>query len=87
MVTILKCKDVKIRKDRCCWGCARKFETGSTLNVIKSVDSDGFNSVYWCKPCSSYWSKYMETGDEIGFGELKSENPELWEEVRQNVEK
>ncbi|OTW83589.1 hypothetical protein H0242_31255 (plasmid) [Bacillus thuringiensis serovar sumiyoshiensis] len=87
MVTVLESKDVKIRKCRQCYGCARKFEKGDTLNVVKSVDTDGFTSTYWCKTCEEYWNKYMESGDEIYLGELKSEDPETWEEVRQKIEK
>ncbi|GAB6429338.1 hypothetical protein [Bacillus cereus] len=85
-MTILEQKDVKIRKDRRCWGCARKFEKGRTLKVIKGVDDEGFFSTYWCRTCNTYWCKYMHDGDEIGFGELKSEDPEVWGETRLEVE-
>lgn len=85
-MTILDYKDVKIRKERHCCGCARKFEKGSTLNFVKSVDGGEFNSAYWCKTCSNYWNKYMDNGDEVGFGELKSEDFERWEEIRKEIE-
>ncbi|MFV5913324.1 hypothetical protein [Bacillus cereus] len=81
-MAVLDCKNVKIRKARHCWGCARKFEKGNTLQVVKSVDDDGFNSTYWCKTCNEYWDKNMNRDDEIGFGDLKSEDPEVWEEIR-----
>ncbi|PGT89819.1 hypothetical protein [Bacillus thuringiensis] len=86
MATIMTDKPVKIRKERRCHGCARRFEKGSTLQVIKSVDEGKFYSDYWCKTCQNYWSKYMNDGEEIGCGELRSEDREAWEEVRKATE-
>lgn len=86
MATILENKEVKIRKERMCWGCARKFEKGNKLHVVKAVDSDGFTSTYWCRTCNAYWDKYMDRDDEIGIGELRSEDDEMWEEIRQKIE-
>ena len=86
MATILESKDVKIRKERMCWGCGRNFEKGSELHVVKSVDGDGFSSTYWCRTCDSYWNAHMDAHDEICIGELRSEDKETWEEMRQKIE-
>lgn len=82
MVEILEMKTVKTRKDHCCWGCDRKFEKGNNLNVIKSVDGGSVFSTYWCMVCQEYWNKYMQNGDEIYKGELKSEDFDTWKKIR-----
>jgi hypothetical protein len=85
-MAFLENKDVITRKEHCCFGCGRKFPKGSKLNFSKTVDGGEFSSAYWCKTCSEYWYKYMSGYDEIGFGELKSEDSEGWERTRNEVE-
>ena len=79
-------KDVITRKEHCCFGCGRKFPKGTKLIYSKAVNNVEFSSVYWCKTCSTYWNKYMTGYDEIGYGELKSEDTEGWESIRNEIE-
>ena len=83
---ILDQRIVTTRKEHCCTGCARKFPKGSTLQAVKCAEFGNVSTAYWCPTCQSYWNKYMEYGDSIACGELKSEDPEGWEKVRQEVE-
>ncbi len=83
---ILLDKDVKIRKDRKCWGCARDFKKGHTLRCVKAADEGTITATYYCGTCTEYWKDYMEPCDEIGYGELRSEDYERWELTRKNVE-
>lgn len=85
-MTVLAYKRVKTRKEHHCFGCGRKFEAGSTLTMNKSVDDGEFSQTYWCQTCQTYWDKHMENGDEISFGELRSEDIEGWEKIRCSVE-
>lgn len=82
----LENKDVVTRKEHHCFGCGRKFPKGSKLNFNKIVDGGTISSAYWCPVCIEYWSRYMENGDEIGYGELKSEDFEGWDKIRKEME-
>ena len=33
-----------------------------------------------------YWKRYMENGDEIGYGDLKYEDTENWEQLKKEIE-
>lgn len=85
-MSIIRQGKVKTRKEQCCHGCARKFEKGTKLDTVVSTDAGEIYTTYWCDTCQSYWSKHMEYDDEISYGELKSEDPTGWEEVRLTVE-
>lgn len=85
-MTIIKQVKVKTRKEHSCHGCARKFEKGSNLEVVTGTDAGEIFTTYWCGTCQSYWTNHMEPGDEIGFGELRSEDAKGWEIVRRSVE-
>ncbi len=83
---ILVSKDVITKKEHNCWGCGRKFPKGSKLTFVKGVDSGEFASAYWCQTCNEYWNRNMSYDDEIGYGELKSEDFRVWEIIRKEVE-
>lgn len=83
---VLEDKTVVTRKEHHCFGCGRKFLKGSKLHYVKSIDGSDFSSAYWCSVCDEYWIRYMQYDDEIGYGELKSEGAEGWEEIRKEIE-
>lgn len=56
------------------------------MNFNKTVDGGEISSAYWCKTCTEYWKRHMEYGDEIGYGELKSEDDEEWKKIRKEIE-
>ena len=50
-MTCLSNKDVKIRKDRKCFSCYRKFPKGTTMNYWVSIYEGDFCAVYCCLTC------------------------------------
>jgi len=83
---ILKHNIVKTRKDHRCWGCARKFEKGTKMDSITSVDGGEISTDYWCSTCVKYWNEKMQDGEVISLGDLRYEDPEIWEEIKIEVE-
>jgi hypothetical protein len=83
---ILEQKVVTIRKQCKCRGCGRTFERGARLEKLTVVEDGVFMRTAWCNVCKEYWSLYMEDGEGIGEGDLKSEDPETWEDVRSDLE-
>ncbi|RYI30532.1 hypothetical protein EVU96_08950 [Bacillus infantis] len=72
MTTLLKDKIVKTRKEQTCWGCAEKFEKGTSLRYITAVDGGEITSSYWCRICDVTWLENKNWNDDgIGFGEVK----------------
>jgi len=63
-----------------------RMPEGSKMEAITSAESSSISTDYWCNVCTSYWNKFMEHSDEIGFGELRIEDEEGWEEIRKSVE-
>jgi uncharacterized protein with PIN domain len=85
-MAVISSKSVVTRKEHDCWGCARKMPKGSKMEAVNEADNGTISTFYWCEVCQSYWDKHMEQGDEVGFGELSSEDREGWEEVRKTIE-
>ena len=85
-MSIISYKMVKTRKEHRCVGCARKMPKGSNMQSVTSSNDGKILRDYWCNTCQTYWNKYMRYEDEVGYGELKSEDYEGWEEIRKKVE-
>jgi len=83
---ILTSKTVKIRKPCFCFGCGREMPKGSVMVRNDSVRDGTFMHLKWCSVCVEYWSEYMDDGDEISEGDLRTENPENWEAIREEME-
>lgn len=83
---VLQDKVVKTKKEHRCSGCARKFPKGTALKCVKVADEGRIYTDYWCPVCMEYWKRYMNSDDQIGYGDLKSEDNEGWESVRKEVE-
>jgi hypothetical protein len=75
---------VTTRKEQKCWGCAETYPKGSRLQVINSVDSGQFHVGYWCDTCREYWQEHMLHGEAIDMGELKDQDPEEWNRIKEN---
>lgn len=84
-MTVIKQKMVLTRKEHFCHGCARKLPKGTKMEVITSAESGSIYSDYWCEVCTAYWNKHMNNGDEIGFGELISEDPSRWKKIQKTL--
>jgi hypothetical protein len=81
-MALLKNKIVKIRGDKVCHGCGRKFKSGSSLEYQAYAEDGKIYSTYWCEICLQYWSEYMENDEDISVGDLRSEDFEAWEAIR-----
>ena len=79
-------KDVIIRKEQKCFGCDRLFPKGTKLQRITQTDAGEIYSLYFCKTCQTYWDRYMDSDSQINNGELCTDDKELWEKTRQEVE-
>lgn len=52
-IETIKDKEVKIRKERQCYSCLRKFPSGTIMrNWVGNYEGD-FNSVYSCSTCDA----------------------------------
>lgn len=58
MTEVLTDKQVKTRKPHKCWGCLKKFPSGTTMRVVVSVDRDGINQFYFCQHCDNHSEKW-----------------------------
>lgn len=85
-MAIISQKTVNTRKEHQCFGCGRKMDKGTKMEAITSTDGGSISTDYWCKVCQSYWETHMSDGDEIGYGELRSEDREGWERIQKSVE-
>ena len=85
MSTILSAKTVTTRKPHACWGCGIKYPPGTEMKVVTSADR-GLDTVYWCRTCQEYCNRYLEPDDVVVSGELRFEDPEGWEAIRQELE-
>lgn len=83
---IISSKTVKTRKEHHCFGCGRKMPKGTEMEAITFTDGGIIDTERWCNVCMDYWNEHKQFGDEIGYGELKSEDPEGWEAIRKQVE-
>ena len=85
-MSILDSRTVVTRKAHRCWGCGRRFQAGSSLRRVRSVEDGQFLTVYWCPVCSEVLAQpSYHYDDEFGFGELREEDPE-WEAIRERME-
>lgn len=77
---------VLTRKEHRCWGCAIKYPKGTIMKVCVGTENGKMESVYWCKTCQEYCTRYMQPDDEFGIGELRSEDREAWEALKKELE-
>ena len=83
---VFDAKVVKTRKPHQCHGCLRRFPAGSSLQRVKLADGGRVYTVYWCKACKTAFHEWGMDDDDVGAGEMRTGDPEAWEEVRQRVE-
>lgn len=81
-------KQVKTKKPHQCHGCAETYPAGSTMQYNVQVDQGEILASYWCETCEavlSSWENWQyDSGDGLGFGELKAED-ESWEGVHNEI--
>lgn len=76
MSKILSTRESTIRKDRCCFGCAREFPKGTKMFVEAIADGGSVWSCYLCRTCKEIVS-HLAWDDEFGFGDLRDDALEL----------
>lgn len=64
MITILSSKEVRIRKQRQCWGCGFASDVGRIMKYVVHVDNGDFGSCYWCEVCDEYLQIYGDDYDD-----------------------
>ena len=71
----LKYKEVKIKKDRVCWGCGFTIDTGKTMTYVVFVDGRDFGATYWCEVCEAFLRKnHSDFEDGIAEHEFRGES-------------
>lgn len=85
MFTTLSIKKAKIRKSHRCWGCAEKFDVGSSLFTVTNIDDGRIYTNYWCEVCQAFIStlSYDEQQDGWDIGELKEYDN--YQEFKENL--
>lgn len=65
-------KEVKIKKDRYCYGCSDKYKAGDTMHHHTGVSEDGFWHAHFCEVCNAFLSdvQWCDYEDGIGEGDL-----------------
>lgn len=69
MSTTLKDKEVKIRKERRCYSCWRKFQAGTIMRYWAGVYDGDFGAVYSCQTCQAIMLR-QEPDEEGGYPEF-----------------
>lgn len=70
-------KEVKIRRDRSCYGCCDKYKQGDPMYHHTGVSEDGFWHAYYCEICNTFLEdeiKWCDYEDGIGDGDLREDN-------------
>lgn len=87
MVTVISRKVVVSRKPSTCFGCGLMYPAGTRMERVAQVVSTprcgGLETTSYCPTCLRYLAEYMDMSDTIDFGELRLEDPEGWEKIRQ----
>jgi len=82
-MSVINDKVVISRKRSTCYGCALQYPEGTRMHRIlwKSSYDNTIETALYCPTCDAYWSEFMDCGDEIGFGDLRNNDPEGWREM------
>lgn len=75
MSRLISYKIVKTRKPHFCFGCAREFPAGTSMEYDTVVDGEIFN-IYICSTCQEIIN-HMEYGDLYGYSDLREDALEL----------
>jgi len=81
-MSVIASKKVITRKPHKCWGCAREFPKGSTLDRVTCTDGEVIMSAYWCEICQEWLTEY-DDGEGVEFGTLRGD--EDWEKIKQEM--
>ena len=72
--TTLTHKFRKIRKERQCFGCLRKFPVGATMKYVSGVFDGDICETYHCETCNKHLDYFRNTfEDEIEEGWMRTE--------------
>ena len=85
MSTLISEKRVKTRKPHRCFGCAKEYPKGSWMCRFSVADCGTVWASYKCEVCEEYEVRFLSDGDFYGYGDFYDNDPEGWEEVRQEI--
>lgn len=72
--TCLTHKFVKVKKERQCFGCLRKFPIGSRMKYVSGVMDGDICATYHCETCNKHLDYFRNTfEDEIEEGWMREE--------------
>ncbi len=60
MITVLRVKKIRTRKDRQCFACLRQFKTGSNMVSITCAEG-GIWTIYQCETCRELFDLYPDS--------------------------
>lgn len=79
-------KSVVTRKPHVCFGCAIEYAPKTEMERFSVADNGTIFSGYTCPVCQEYVRRYFSYGDEYGYSELRSNDIELWELLKTEME-
>lgn len=78
---------VTVRKEHLCWGCQRPILRDAIAHRVVSADVGKAASAYWCPVCDEVMKSLDFTEDDtFAIGELRQNEPYVWERIRFQVE-
>lgn len=81
MATILKNKDVIIKKEHSCFSCLRKFPINTKMRYEVNKDDGDFYTIYICNTCLDIMELSTEYEWESGYVDNQLENSQTPEEL------
>lgn len=85
MSDILRWETRKTRKPHRCFGCSKAYPAGTEMVSAAYADCGSVSSCYWCATCEEYMRRYFEPGDEVGYGEIYENDPEQWNQLKEEM--
>lgn len=88
MKRVLSARHVTTRVGHQCWGCGREFPKKTKMFLVEAVEEDDGKwwRTYWCSVCQAYCSDNVQPDDQVGLGELRSNDLDNWENIRAKTE-
>jgi len=85
MSDIISTKLVKTRKPHRCFFCAELYSSGTIMRSTTYKDGKELYREHICNVCGEYIQRYWHYGDECGYGEIKANDIEVWENIKQEL--
>lgn len=87
MSNLLDSRIVLTRKPHRCSGCLAEIAPKTRVSCLTATDCSKLFSYYLCLVCEEYCDKHFAFGDTFLTGEIRANDPEGWEAVRDEIMK